>query len=156
MGIALYIVTFLGVGALLATGGVYSILAAENVIKNKHYDKDQDLQNSHKYLSIASALCWSGIALLIILIILYIAFGIETIEYTGQWLVIAFLIFILGLSVGVGILCAIGASDMKKSSNFDPSTSTTDELAYKDAILATVLILGAVGLLLVGGIGIII
>lgn len=156
MGIVLYTVTFLGVTALLATGGVYSVMAAEEVIKNKQYDNDDDLKHSHRNLTIASALCWSGIALLIVLIILYIAFGIETIEYTGQYLVIFFLIFILGLTVAVGVLCTIGAADMKKSSNFSPSKNDSDRLAYKDAIIASVLTLGAVLLLVFGGLGIVI
>jgi magnesium-transporting ATPase (P-type) len=151
MSLLLYGGTFLGVGALLAVGGVYTVMAAEQLTKSSDYKSDDNLKNAHKSLSISSSLAWCGIALIIVIIILYIAFGIETIEYTGQWLVIILMIFIMALSLSVGVFAVKGATEIKKST----STTSQKQTAYKDAIIASVLTIGALGLIVIGGITII-
>ena len=66
-----------------------------------------------------------------------------------SWLTIGFLIFALILVGITGILSALTASSMVKSTNYDPSNDKLKN-AYNNAIIAASLCLGAGGLLIIG------
>lgn len=73
----------------------------------------------------------------------------STISQGVSWFTIGFLIFALILVTITGILSSIAASSMVASSNYD---NTVEKLttAYKDCIIASILCLGAGGLLIIG------
>ena len=66
-----------------------------------------------------------------------------------SWLTIGFLVFALILISITGILSALSASSIAKSSNYDP-TNNKMKTAYTDAIVAACICLGAGGLLIIG------
>ena len=66
-----------------------------------------------------------------------------------SWFTIIFLGFALILVTTTGILAAIAASSMIKSSNYDPSNHKLST-AYTDCIVSASLCLGAAGILIIG------
>lgn len=75
--------------------------------------------------------------------------GQNVISTGVSWFTIAFLIFALILVATTGILAALAASSISKSSNFKPDMSKFNT-AYTDCIIAASLCLGAGGLLILG------
>lgn len=68
---------------------------------------------------------------------------------TISWFTIAFLIFALFLVATTGILAAIAASDMVKSSSYD-NTNRKLTSAYQSCIISASVCLGAVGIIIIG------
>jgi ascorbate-specific PTS system EIIC-type component UlaA len=131
--------------------GVYAIKGAIAIKDNPSYGSDNDLQTAHEYLTIASVVCFVTLAIMILLIVLYIIFGSETIMVTGSWVSLGLMFVSCALAITIGILCAIAAVDMKKSSNY--TGQGQDYAAYTDSIISTFLGLGLFGLLIIGFIG---
>ena len=104
---------------------------------------DPDLVYSHKILTISSIVAWLSVALIIGGIIAYIVFGSETVEVTGNYVVYGLLFFILLLILTVGILSAIAAYNINK-------TTANNDGAYKASIVSAVLAI--IGFVLVLGI----
>ena len=95
-------------------------------------DQDPDLKSSHYYFTIVAIVAWLSVALIIGGIIVYIIFGSETVEVTGNWVIYLLLFFTLALVLTVGILSAIAAYKIGAS-------SADNKGAYRQAIIATVL-----------------
>lgn len=104
---------------------------------------DPDLQTAHRYVTWAAILSWISVALIIGGIIAYVIFGSETVEVTGNWVVYGLLFFTLLLILTVGILSAIAAYNINK-------TSADNSGSYRQSIIAAVLAI--IGFVLVLGI----
>lgn len=130
--LGLLIVAAIALG--VAAGFVSS--AATKITKTKDWRKDHDLKKAHTYLSWSAAVGWIGLALIVLLVVLYMVFGLETAEEFGGWVVKFFLFLTLVVLLTTGSLAAIGASYINKSPNRDAARATG---SYRDAIIATVL-----------------
>lgn len=93
---------------------------------------DPELSSAHTYLTYVAIIAWISVALIIGGIIVYIIFGSETVEVTGNWVIYLLLFFTLALVLAVGILSAIAAYKIGAS-------KADNKGAYRQAIIATVL-----------------
>ena len=148
-----FIVTFIveivlliaaAIGLAIAAGFVAD--AARRVTTVSKWKDDEHLKKAHTYLSWSATFGWVGLAVLIVLIGLYLFFGLESVEETGGLVTKAFLFLSVALLLATGIFAAIGAAYIGKS----PKESEAKEAkAYQKAITAAVLAI--VGGVLVGG-----
>jgi magnesium-transporting ATPase (P-type) len=138
--------------------GVFSVRAAIKIKNHSGYSKDDDFKSAHTYLTWASIISWLGIGWLILVIVIYIAFGITglvategiglpfILSTTGY--VIYYLLGILLILVLVCGLLTVGACiKMRKSPNFDDKGDL--KTAYDDAIYASVASLATLGILFI-------
>ena len=146
MGIFGYLILFLVIIAMTIVAGVYTIKAALAVAANHNYSGDANLKTAHKYLTIASTVCWISIALIITLIVLYMVFGLETVLYTGMWVSLLLLITAFALATTVGGLAAASAYYIKKSTKY----GTSLHAAYYDSLIATGFGLGSAVVVIIG------
>lgn len=129
--------------------------------------KDDYLNSAYWFTFWAAFVTWFIVAVVIIIIILgFVAIGetggaivesgqAEQVVSTGKKgasaVLISFIVVVLLLAIITGILAAIAASDMHKSSNIDLAASKP-KTAYTDCIVAASLCLGAIGVIIIGGI----
>ena len=142
MGFIINIVLLLGAIGLLAVSGGYSTDAARRVTDITGWDSYPDLRSAHTLLSWSAVAAWLGLALVIILLVLYFIYGFETIEITGNLVTYLFLFGVLGLVILVGVLSAVAADKINKANVSD------NKGAYKQAIIAAVLSLGTLGIII--------
>jgi len=147
MSVALFFVIFLVIIFLAAFAAVYALLARTSIQKNPLFNNDTKLQKSSEYLLIAGVVGWATIGIIIILIILYLVFGFETIMFTGSWVVFLLAFVSIFLALAVGILSALAASDMKSSPNF--TDKGNDYTAYREAIISSIAGIAGVGLIVI-------
>ena len=139
---------------LLITSGVFSILAAIAIKKVSVPRPDtchssSSLNRAHSYLTGASIASWIGIALIIVLIILYLVFGSESAAFTASYASVGLLALTLLIMAIVGVLTALASTRIECLIE----GNITDEeahKAYKDSnIAASVSIIGFILLLFV-------
>jgi hypothetical protein len=136
---------------VLGVSGGFATNSAVRLTGVTGYDDNEDLKNGHKYLSIAAIICWITVALLIILTVLFIVFTPEEAEagaVTGlsfkDYFVYGLLFITLATVLVIGILSAIGSNYIRISGVED------NNLAYRQAIIATVLSIICFTILLIG------
>ena len=136
---------FFGISfVVLAISGGFSTNSAVRITGIPSWDDNPKLKSAHSKLSIAAIITWITVAVILILGILYIIFGSETIGIFGNIIIYLFLLLTLAATAAVGALSAIGASDIQQSK------VTNDNGARKQAIIASVLaIVGFVGLVII-------
>ena len=146
MGFAINIIFFGIAFVTLAIAGGFATNAAIRVTQIPAWSKNNDLAAAHKYLTIAAVITWISIAIMIVLIILFLIFGLETAAIPGVLTILTYL-FLFGTLVligAVGILSAIAAAKIGDSKV--PDNKGSREQAIIAAVLA---IVGAVGMLVV-------
>ena len=145
MGFAINIIFFGIAFVTLAIAGGFATSATTRVTQIPAWSKNDDLALAHKYLTIAAVITWISIAIMIVLIILFLIFGLETAAIPGVLTILTYL-FLFGTLVligAVGILSAIAAAKIGDAKVPD------DKGSRKQAIIAAVLALVAgVGLLI--------
>jgi len=128
----------------IAAGFVAS--AAAQVTKVSKWKKDHDMKKAHTYLSWSATFGWVGLAVIITLIVLYVIFGSESIEFTAGLVSKGMLLLTIGILILTGSFAAVGASYIDKSPNSDEAKKNG---GYRQAIIAAVLSLVA-GALIIG------
>lgn len=147
MSALIFLLIFIVLIAISAVAATYAIKSERALANNPSFSGDQNLQDAHKYLLIAGIVGWTTIGIIILLIVLYLVFGAETIMYTGSIVTIILGLLSIALAATVGILSAIGANDMRKSPNF--TNQGQDKEAYDDALIASICGIASVGLLII-------
>jgi hypothetical protein len=130
MGVAF--LTFAIAGGYLTNAAV-RITGIAEYIAAKPGDQYNYLKNAHYYSSLGAVICWISIALLLAGIVLYIIFGSESIEETGNYIIYGILFFCLAGDIAVGILAAMTAANIGYANPKD------NNLAYRQSIIAAVL-----------------
>lgn len=142
MGFIINIVLLLGAIVLLGISGGYSTDAAKKVTDITGWDSYPDLRSAHTLLSWSAVVTWIGLGLIILLSILYIIYGLESVEITGNIVTYLLLFGVLGLVILVGILSAVAADKISKANVSD------DKGSYRQAIIAASLSLGTLGVII--------
>lgn len=150
MNLFLTIGIFIVIFILLIVTGVYAVKAAIAINKNPAVDNDPDLKKAHTHLKNASIVCWIGVFLLVVMIGLYLYFGLETARSTAGTIATILMVTVIILLVSVGILSAIGAAALKSSKAYSDQGSDAD--GHKWATTAAILGILLVGLSIVGAI----
>ena len=143
MGFIINIFLIIGAIGLLATSGGYSTDAARRVTDITGWDSYPDLKSAHTLLSWSAVATWLGLALVIILLVLYFIYGFETIEITGNVVTYIFLFGLLGLVILIGVLSAVAANKISKANVADNKGS------YTQAVIAASLSLGVIGIVII-------
>lgn len=144
----LYILIIIIILVIVVAAGVFSIRAAIAVKNNLQYNTDPLLQRAHKYFTIASVVCWISIAVIVLLVILYLVYGAETIAYTGSAVLVSLILILIALSGAIGVLSAIGCTSLHSSPNY---SGTGDDLAaYHDGIISAVVGIASTSLFIIG------
>ena len=84
MTVVLEIILFIVAAVLLGVTGGFVAKSAEATTDITGYSSDSQLQKAHEYLSYSAVTSWVGIAVIILLIILYAVFGSETARIHGR------------------------------------------------------------------------
>lgn len=152
------------------------LITQTNIYTRPYQDKDSEMKKAHTYSYWAAFITWFLIVLFVLLLILAIVgvvalFGsgageagaveaeaseIESIASNSSQIKSGFsiaTILFLGVSIVLvsitGVLSALSASDLAASPTFDPQNAKLKK-AYGNAVISSVLSLGAVGLLVIG------
>lgn len=150
MGLAInYVLLGISFVALAIAGG-FSTNSSIRTTQIPGYKQNEKLINAHKYLSIAAAVCWVTVALLIFGIIAMIFFSAELAEIsvttgssTGKYILYGLLFLSLGATIAIGILTAIAANDIGQSK------VTNDNLSRRQAIIGASIAIGVFVLLVI-------
>jgi len=130
-------ISLLVVGAIaLGVAAGYVASAAARVTQVDDWKKDDDLSSAHTYLSWSATFGWIGLAGLITLIVLYVIFGSESIEFTIGLVSKGLLFLAIGILILTGSFAAVGASYIDRSPKSDDAKKNG---AYRQAIIAAVL-----------------
>ena len=132
LDVSLLIIAAVALG--IAAGFVAS--AAARVTQVDDWKKDNDLKKAHTYLSWSATFGWVGLAGLITLIVLYVIFGSESIEFTIGLVSKGLLLITIGILITTGSFAAAGASFIERSPK---SEAAKKNGAYRQAIIAAVL-----------------
>jgi membrane-bound ClpP family serine protease len=97
------------------------------------YNTNSDIGTAHKWLSWGAVAGWIGVAIIILCIILYLIFGSETVEATGNLFIYGMLFLSLAATIVVGVFSAMGAYYINKAN------VQNNNGAYKTSIIAAVL-----------------
>lgn len=143
MGFVVNVIFIIGAIALLAVSGGYSTDAARRVTDITGWSDNPELKSAHSLLSGAAVATWIGLALIIVLLILYFIYFFETIEITGGFVTYLFLFVLLALVILIGVLSAIAANKINSANVSDNKGS------YKQAIIAASLALGVMGIVII-------
>ena len=146
MGLALTVVLLVIAGIAYAISGGFATNAAVRITKIPGYKQNPKLTNAHKWLSIAAAVTWISIALIVLGIILMIFFAPEVAEAStaeqaaggsstsfGTYILYGLLFLIMGGVITVGILSAIAARDINSAK------IQNDDNAARQATIAAVI-----------------
>lgn len=140
------IVPLVGSGIALGVSAFFMAKSAVEITEVKHWEKDKNLREAHKWMSWAAVVGWVSVGLVILLIIIYIILIFVLGGGTAGWIVKGFLLIILASMAIAGILSALGATQIRDSHLFKEADKNG---AYRDAIISAIGSL--VGLVLVGG-----
>jgi len=134
MGLVINII-LLGIAFItFAIAGGFLTSSATRITDIPEYQaQNPDLVAAHRWASIGAIVTWITIALMLIGIILYIVFALETAAFTSKFFIYALLFLSLIGTIVVGILAALTANDINKSN------VTNNNLSYRQAIIAAVL-----------------
>ncbi len=128
----------------LAVSGGYATNAAVRITGIPAWDSNDKLKSAHRKLTIAAIVTWITVAAILILGILYLIFGTETIGIFGDIIIYLFLFATLAATAVIGALSAIAAAEIAQSKVSD------DNESRRQAIIAAVLALvGFVGLVII-------
>ena len=134
-------------GGFLIASGVFSVRAAVKVTDISDWETDNDLESGHSWLTRASVIAWISVVLVVISIIIYLIFGLETAAFTSGLISKGLLFIILAIMIVTGSFSAVGASFIRKSTKYGDSTSKS---AFDLALTSSILALG--GVLIIGGV----
>ena len=136
---------FFGISFItLAISGGFATNAALRITGIPAWDTNDKLKSAHRKLTIAAVVTWITIAVILVLGILYLIFGSETIGVFGDIIIYLFLFATLGASAVIGTLSAIAAAEIGQSKVSD------DNESRRQAIIAAVLALvGFVSLVII-------
>ena len=129
---------------VLAISGGFATNGAVRITGIKAWDSNTKLKNAHHKLTIAAVVAWITVAAILILGILYLIFGSETIGIFGSLIIYIFLIATLVATGTVGILSAIAAEDIQKANVKDDNESRRQAI-----IAASLALVGFVSLIIV-------
>jgi Na+/proline symporter len=156
MSFAVVIVLVVVFLIVLIISGFYVTRAAVRIKRIHGYSNDTDLQKAHKNVTYGAVITWIAVGLLVLIIFGMVYFGSETAGASfaesrknnkGHPLMLIFICVCGILGFLNGVLAAIAARDMKRSSNFDRSNSEVNS-AYIACIVAASTGIGSVGLLI--------
>ena len=157
MGLAINLI-LIGISFIaLAIAGGFATDAARRVGNLSQEGTNDKLKSSHKYLTIASVLCWILVALLLVGFFFAIFFAPEAAAATeegeltapketssfGNIISYLLLFIILAGVIAVGILSAIAAYDIRTSGVSD------NNLSYNHAVIAASIAIGVFVLVLI-------
>jgi hypothetical protein len=134
---------FLGISFItLAIAGGFSTNSRVRLNGVKNGANNKKLESAKSRLTSAAIATWITVAAILILGILYLIFGLETVSIFGDIIIYIFLLGSLVATGAVGILSAIAAQDIADAK------LTNDNGARHQAIIAAVLaIVAFVGLI---------
>lgn len=160
---------------LLLVASVTATLGAEAAFSSTLYNADSKVRYAHQYLTIAAALGWSAlVVLIVILIVAAIAGGFTSVEVseallskgnptrndlvaayqgekelsagqTTQVIVLIILVIIALVTLIVGILAAVAAVQLSDLTQQDNESKS----AYNNAIIAAISGIGGIGVMIV-------
>lgn len=146
------LVVFIIAIVLVAVVASYAAAAAASITQISNWSSNPKLASAHKYLSWAASIGWIFIGLVILLIVLLVIFAITGIFDFGlsdiylinslPGIITTTNFFTAGVLLTIGILSAIGTSDIDRSG----ATATT---AKNKALTATLISLCTLGLVLI-------
>lgn len=142
INIMFFIISFV---TLIISSGFLSN-SAVRVTQIPQWDKNPNLKSAHDNLTVAAIVGWVTVAVMVVLIVLYLIFGLETAEVPGivNILTYIFLFGTLAALAVVGILSAMAAAKIGNAKVSD------DKGSRRQAIIAAVLaIVGFVGMTIV-------
>lgn len=134
----LQLILFIVVTILIIISAIYTVKAAAEIAKFSNFKTDKHLDLAHKWLTYASIVGWVGVALLIL--------GIFLMVYTLSSRLTFIIFFALAIILALGVLAALGASQINQSENLGVGIIKT---AFDDALVATLTALIG-GILLMG------
>ena len=134
MSLVLDFILFVVSAVLLAVSGGFVARAAAAVESIDGYSGSTQLQKVHKYLSWSAVTAWVGFALIVVLVVIYVVIGGESIEMTGGIISKGLLLLTLAIAVTTGVLAMIGSIEFK-------GTGQGGE-ALRDSVIATITALG--------------
>lgn len=136
---------FFGISFItLAIAGGFATNSSVRITGIPGFKDNDKLKSAHKKLTISAIVTWITITVILVLGILYIIFGTETVGIFGDIVIYLFLFATLGATATVGALSAIASEDIEQASVSNNNGSR------KAAIIAAVLaIVGFVGLLII-------
>ena len=140
------IVPLVGSGIALGVSAFFMAKSAVEITEVKHWEKDKNLREAHKWMSWAAVVGWISVGLVILLVIIYIILLFVLDGGTAGWVVKGFLLIILTAMAIAGILSALGATQIRDSHLFKEADKNG---AYRDSIISAIGSL--VGFVLVGG-----
>lgn len=123
---------------LIIISAIYSVKAAAEIAKLSNYESDDHLDLAHKWLTYASIVGWVGVALLFIIIFL--------LAYTRSSRLAFPIFFALAIVISLGVLAAMGWSQINQSKNKDVGiikTARSDAtISALTALIGGVLLMG--------------
>ena len=133
-------------GAGLIGASIYAVRGASAITRVPNYKSDDFLSRAHRNLEIAAIVGWITVVILVIIIVLYVLFGLETAAFTGGFFIKIILFLAIVAAFAVGLLAAYALSDMGKSPNL---AEAKKEGAHNDAIITSILGFSATGIILI-------
>jgi amino acid transporter len=160
---------------LLFVASLTASIGAADVFNSSFYNTDERVRSAHQYLTIAAALGWSAlVVLIVILIVAAVAGGFTSVEaseallvkqnptkadliaayrgekelsagHTTQIIVLIILIIIAIIAFIVGILAAAAAVQLGDMRQQDDKSRT----AYTEAIISAIAGIGGIGIMIV-------
>lgn len=171
----LFVIMAIIAAILLLIASLTATFGAEDIFSSSLYNTSSNARSAHQYLTIAAALGWSALVVLIVILIVgAIAGGFTTLEIsdallykanptrndlmaayrgekelsagqTTQIIVLVILIIVAIVTLAVGILAAAAAVQISSMKTQDNASNA----AYTQSIIAAVSGIGGIGILIV-------
>lgn len=172
---AIFVIMVVIACLLLLTASITASVAASDAFSSSYYATDSRIRSAHQYLTIAAALGWSAlVVLIVILMVAAFAGGFTTVEvsdlllqetnpskgdllaayrgekelsagYTSQIIVLIVLIIVALITFIVGVLSVVAAIQIGNMPGRDPKADS----AYTESIIAAVSGVGGIGIMLI-------
>ena len=127
----------------LAIAGGFATNAAVRITGISGWGSNPDLRSAHRYLSISAVICWVTVAVILVLVFLYIFFGLDIgLEILITLVTYGLLFLSLGAIIVVGVFSAIAAQKIA-----DSKVSDNNESRRQSIIAAVLALVSGVGLL---------
>lgn len=153
--IVLAIIIFI---ALIVWAGVDSVSASYDIKRIKGYKNNEGLKTAHKYMSIASSICWLTVIIGIVIAFFAFPYAPQLFAFSSVGggfsavtiVFIILLIIILGLLLGVGVFAAMSWDLLRKNKvqdnkRYDQALSNVETVTYLTigtlSIIALVLVI---------------
>lgn len=140
------IIVFIIALLLLGVAGGFAAASASNMAKNQQIGRNPRVVRARSNMIWASVISFVGLFLVLVALVLFFVFGNRSDAGTQKLIigVVVALTFILILTAGV--FAILGASNFRASGAYTGVGS--DSSAYNQAIIASVLLIGGLGILL--------